>query len=62
MRATTSRPETALQDAMLEYFLGQARFADANVERRLEREPFDVKTILKPRDAREPAVKTGHEK
>jgi hypothetical protein len=37
------RDESCLQDGMLAYYLGQAKMADANVERRIEREPFDYR-------------------
>lgn len=32
-----------MQDGMLAHYLEQARGADANVEARIEREPFDFK-------------------
>ena len=32
-----------LQDGMLAYYLSQAKLSDANVEARIEREPFDFK-------------------
>lgn len=35
--------DAGLQDGMLEYYLSQARFADANVTARMEREPFDYR-------------------
>ncbi|MGB6177054.1 MAG: hypothetical protein WBF43_12135 [Methylocella sp.] len=35
--------DTALQDGMLAYYLEQAKLADANVEARIEREPFDYR-------------------
>ena len=41
-----------LQDGMLTYYLGQAKMADVNVERRIEREPFDYRRdLLGPRKA-----------
>jgi hypothetical protein len=33
---------TSLQDGMLAYYLEQAKFADANVEARIAREPFNL--------------------
>jgi len=38
-----------MQDGMLAYFQSQAPFADRNIERRLEREYFDVTKMMKPR-------------
>lgn len=32
-----------MQDGMLAHYLGQAKMADANVEARIEREPFDFR-------------------
>jgi hypothetical protein len=46
------RDNSCLQDGMLAYYLGQAKMADANVERRIEREPFDYRRdVLGPRKA-----------
>ena len=38
-----------MQDGMLAYFQSQAPHADRNVDRRLEREYFDVTKMMKPR-------------
>ena len=38
---TSEATKVGLQDGMLAHYLGQASAADANVEARIEREPFD---------------------
>ena len=54
-----------LQDGMLAYFLGQAKFADINVEARIAREPFmlelkrrKMKPVKSAKDG-EPAPKSS---
>jgi hypothetical protein len=37
---------TALQDGLLAYYLSQAKASDANVEARIEREPFDFRDMI----------------
>jgi hypothetical protein len=36
-----------MQDGMLAYYKGQAAFADANVAKRIDEEPFDFRESLK---------------
>lgn len=36
-----------LQDGMLAHYQAQARASDANVEARLDREPFDYRDVLR---------------
>jgi len=36
-----------LQDGMLSYYLSQAGQCDANVDHRLDREPFDFRDLMK---------------
>ncbi len=38
--------DTSLQDGLLAYYKEQARASDANVEARLDREPFDYRAYL----------------
>ena len=35
-----------LQDGLLKYWLSQAKFADANIEARLDKEPFDMEESM----------------
>ena len=48
-----------LQDGMLAYFLGQAKFADINVEARIAREPFMLN--LKREDMKAVKIAKGGE-
>lgn len=41
-----------MQDGMLAHYLGQAGSADANVETRIEKEPFDFRDCMKNQPAR----------
>lgn len=41
MGEPSASKESLMQDGMLQHYLSQAPAADANVEARLEREPFD---------------------
>jgi hypothetical protein len=36
----------SLQDGMLKYWLSQRKFADANIEARLEKEPFNLGDMM----------------
>ncbi len=40
-----------LQDGMLAHYLSQAGASDVNVEKRLAREPFDYREMLRQRKA-----------
>ncbi|MDQ6704006.1 MAG: hypothetical protein M3Z96_13445 [Pseudomonadota bacterium] len=37
-----------LQDGVLAYYLSQAKLADANIEARLDKEPFDLDEYMRP--------------
>lgn len=44
----TSKPrETGLQDGMMQWLRSQTLLADANIEARIDREPFDFRDMMK---------------
>ena len=45
-----------LQDGMRDYYLTQARASDANVEARLDKEPFDYRGYLRRLEQQYPSA------